>query len=63
MSCATYRVATIFIIWILYSRRADVTDNMNIGRIANPTEKDFARLKEYALVKEILEQAVKTAML
>ena len=42
---------------------ADVTDNMNIGRIANPTEKDYARLKEYALVKEILEQSVKTAML
>jgi len=34
---------------------ADVTDNMDLSRIANPTEKDFARLKEYEQVKALLE--------
>ncbi len=33
---------------------ADVTDNMDLGRIANPTDKDFERLKEYVLVKKLL---------
>jgi len=33
---------------------ADVTDNMDPGRIAKPTEKDFARLKEYEQVKKLL---------
>jgi (p)ppGpp synthase/HD superfamily hydrolase len=33
---------------------ADVADNMDQSRIANPTEKDFARLKEYEEVREIL---------
>ena len=33
---------------------ADVTDNMDLSRIANPTEKDFARLKEYEQVRRIL---------
>jgi GTP diphosphokinase / guanosine-3',5'-bis(diphosphate) 3'-diphosphatase len=33
---------------------ADVTDNMDLGRIANPTEKDFARLREYAQVRALL---------
>jgi len=33
---------------------ADVTDNMDIGRIDNPTDKDFERLKEYVLVKKLL---------
>jgi GTP diphosphokinase / guanosine-3',5'-bis(diphosphate) 3'-diphosphatase len=33
---------------------ADVTDNMDISRIAEPTEKDFARLKEYEQVRLIL---------
>lgn len=36
---------------------ADVTDNMDLTRIANPTEKDYARLKEYEQVKELLERA------
>lgn len=36
---------------------ADVSDNMDLRRIANPTEKDYARLKEYAQVKELLERA------
>lgn len=33
---------------------ADVTDNMNLSRIAHPTAQDFARLKQYEQVKEIL---------
>lgn len=32
----------------------DVADNMNLGRIANPTAKDFARLREYEVVRAIL---------
>jgi len=38
---------------------ADVKDNMDMSRIPNPTEKDFARLDEYKLVKEILEAGPK----
>lgn len=33
---------------------ADVTDNMNLARIPNPTAKDHARLAEYGQVREIL---------
>ncbi|MES2934430.1 MAG: HD domain-containing protein [Pseudomonadota bacterium] len=33
---------------------ADVTDNMDLSRIQAPTEQDFARLKEYEKVREIL---------
>lgn len=33
---------------------ADVTDNMDLGRIAEPTDKDFERLKEYVKVKKLL---------
>ena len=33
---------------------ADVTDNMDLGRIAEPTDRDFERLKEYAKVKQLL---------
>jgi GTP diphosphokinase / guanosine-3',5'-bis(diphosphate) 3'-diphosphatase len=33
---------------------ADVADNMNLGRISAPTEKDYARLKEYEQVRAIL---------
>jgi len=33
---------------------ADVADNMDISRITQPTEKDFARLREYQAVREIL---------
>lgn len=47
----------------LIVKLADVTDNMNLSRIANPTEKDFARIKEYALVKELLEHAVQSGTL
>jgi len=33
---------------------ADVADNMDMSRIPNPTEKDYARLREYEKVREIL---------
>jgi (p)ppGpp synthase/HD superfamily hydrolase len=33
---------------------ADVTDNMDLGRIAEPADKDFERLKEYVKVKKLL---------
>lgn len=33
---------------------ADVTDNMDISRIADPVDKDFERLKEYVKVKKLL---------
>ncbi len=34
---------------------ADVTDNMDISRIAHPNEKDMARLQEYKKVLTILQ--------
>lgn len=39
---------------------ADVTDNMDLSRIPEPTEKDFARLREYQAVREILLAGNKT---
>jgi GTP diphosphokinase / guanosine-3',5'-bis(diphosphate) 3'-diphosphatase len=33
---------------------ADVLDNMNLGRISEPTEKDLARLQEYERVRVLL---------
>ena len=36
---------------------ADVTDNMDIRRIDEPTDKDLARLKEYARVRKLLMAA------
>lgn len=33
---------------------ADNAENMDLSRIANPTDKDYARLKEYEKVREIL---------
>ena len=33
---------------------ADVTDNMDLLRIADPSERDFARLKEYEQVRLVL---------
>ena len=33
---------------------ADVTDNMDMGRIPSPTDKDYSRLEEYKRVREIL---------
>lgn len=35
---------------------ADNAENMDVSRIANPTEKDFARLKEYEAVRALLLQ-------
>ena len=35
---------------------ADVKDNMDLGRIAKPTEKDYARLREYEQVHAVLER-------
>jgi len=31
----------------LIFKLADITDNMDLSRISNPSEKDFTRLKEY----------------
>jgi (p)ppGpp synthase/HD superfamily hydrolase len=36
---------------------ADNAENMDLSRIANPTEKDFARLKEYERVRVLLLSA------
>ena len=36
---------------------ADVTDNMDLSRLPAPTDKDFARLKEYEQVRAILLEA------
>ncbi len=33
---------------------ADVGDNMDLSRIANPTDKDYARLREYEQVRDLL---------
>jgi GTP diphosphokinase / guanosine-3',5'-bis(diphosphate) 3'-diphosphatase len=33
---------------------ADVADNMDLSRIAEPTERDYARLKEYEQVRGLL---------
>ncbi|KQV47535.1 MULTISPECIES: HD domain-containing protein [unclassified Duganella] len=33
---------------------ADNAENMDLSRIANPTEKDFARIEEYAQVRALL---------
>jgi GTP diphosphokinase / guanosine-3',5'-bis(diphosphate) 3'-diphosphatase len=37
---------------------ADVTDNMDLSRIAKPSEKDVARLKEYEQVRLVLLAAI-----
>lgn len=39
----------------LVVKLADVTDNMDLGRIPSPGQKDFNRLKEYEKVKALLE--------
>jgi GTP diphosphokinase / guanosine-3',5'-bis(diphosphate) 3'-diphosphatase len=36
---------------------ADVADNMDLSRIAQPSEKDFARFKEYEQVRALLRAA------
>ena len=40
---------------------ADVTDNMDLRRIAHPDARDFARLEHYAEVKAILQAAAQAA--
>ena len=35
---------------------ADVAENMNLDRIANPTQKDYARIEEYKKVCKILRR-------
>ena len=35
---------------------ADLKDNMDLRRIATPNDNDYARLKEYEQVKQLLEQ-------
>jgi (p)ppGpp synthase/HD superfamily hydrolase len=37
---------------------ADVKDNMDLRRIATPNDNDYARLKEYEQVKQLLEQTI-----
>ena len=39
---------------------ADLTDNMNSGRIAAPTEKDLARVEKYQRAKARLEEHLAT---
>ena len=39
---------------------ADVKDNMDLGRISAPTEKDYARLKAYEQVRLFLDAPVNT---
>ena len=39
---------------------ADVADNMNLSRIPNLSDKDYARLKEYQQVKALLDAAVQS---
>ena len=36
---------------------ADVSDNMDLKRIANPTEKDLARVEEYRQVLQLLQSS------
>ena len=38
----------------LVVKLADVTDNMDLSRIADPKDRDFERLKEYEEVKKLL---------
>jgi (p)ppGpp synthase/HD superfamily hydrolase len=37
---------------------ADINDNMDLSRIHSPTDKDFERIKEYQLVRDILTQSI-----
>ena len=38
---------------------ADLQDNMDISRIPNPAEKDYARLEKYKKAKNRIEEALK----
>jgi len=37
---------------------ADLEDNMDLSRIAEPTAKDFARIEKYKLAKAVIERAI-----
>ena len=39
-------------------KMADVTDNMNLGRIPSQDEKDFATLRKYEPVLQLLRDAI-----
>ena len=39
-------------------KRADLLDNMDIRRIANPTEKDWERLKRYRAALDMIDERV-----
>ncbi|MFK7885917.1 MAG: HD domain-containing protein [Gammaproteobacteria bacterium] len=41
-----------------YVKLADVADNMDMSRLPNPTEKDFARLEEYKQVRALLLESI-----
>ena len=41
-------------------KRADVSDNLDLGRIPEPTEKDYKRIEEYKKIKEFLDDAQAT---
>ena len=38
-------------------KKADIKDNMNIDRIPNPTEKDYARVEKYKQALSVLNSA------
>ncbi len=37
---------------------ADLEDNMDLSRIAQPTAKDFARVENYRSAKAVIERAI-----
>lgn len=39
---------------------ADLEDNMDLSRIAQPTPKDFARLEKYQRAKKVIEAAIES---
>ncbi len=39
---------------------ADVADNMDLKRLPKPTERDYARLEEYKVVRQLLLDGIKT---
>jgi (p)ppGpp synthase/HD superfamily hydrolase len=40
---------------------ADLEDNMDLSRIATPTEKDYARIEKYKAAKLVIERAISDA--
>jgi GTP diphosphokinase / guanosine-3',5'-bis(diphosphate) 3'-diphosphatase len=37
---------------------ADLEDNMDLSRIARPTEKDYVRIEKYKTAKRVIEEAI-----